>query len=87
MVALAQAGYHAIAPDLRGYGLSEPHPEPEKASFYDFVEDTLSILDFFNIEKVHSPKPSCKNLQISDITILKSNFFNMGSYSLVTTND
>ncbi|PON96090.1 Epoxide hydrolase-like [Trema orientale] len=51
MIAVAQAGYRAIAPDLRGYGLSEPHPEPQKASFNDFVEDTLSILDFFNIEK------------------------------------
>ncbi|GMN50840.1 hypothetical protein TIFTF001_020001 [Ficus carica] len=51
MVAAANAGYRAIAPDLRGYGLSEPHPQPRKASFHDFVEDTLAILDFFNIEK------------------------------------
>lgn len=43
----------------------EPHPEPQKASFNDFVEDTLSILDFFNIEKVHNPKPSCQNVQLS----------------------
>lgn len=52
MIALAAAGYRAIAPDLRGYGLSEPHPELEKASFSDFVHDTLAILDHFQIEEV-----------------------------------
>ncbi|TXG47353.1 hypothetical protein EZV62_026647 [Acer yangbiense] len=51
MIALTAAGYRAIAPDLRGYGLSEPHPELEKASFSDFVHDTLAILDHFQIEK------------------------------------
>ncbi|KAL5540812.1 hypothetical protein UlMin_017156 [Ulmus minor] len=51
MMAISKAGYRAIAPDLRAYGLSEPNPEPEKASFDDFVQDTLAILDFLNIEK------------------------------------
>ncbi|XWS18346.1 hypothetical protein CRYUN_Cryun32bG0035800 [Craigia yunnanensis] len=51
MIAIADAGYRAIAPDLRGYGLSEHHPEREKASFNDFVEDTLAILDSFHIDK------------------------------------
>ncbi|XP_021597782.1 epoxide hydrolase A isoform X4 [Manihot esculenta] len=51
MVAVAKAGYHAIAPDLRGYGLSEQHPQPDKASFNDFVEDTIGILDCFQIHK------------------------------------
>ncbi|KAI8567630.1 hypothetical protein RHMOL_Rhmol02G0136400 [Rhododendron molle] len=32
MIAVADAGYKAIAPDYRGYGLSDPPPEPEKAS-------------------------------------------------------
>lgn len=52
MIAVANGGYHAIAPDLRGYGLSEHHPDLEKASFDDFVEDTIAILDYFQIEKV-----------------------------------
>ncbi|EEF43241.1 bifunctional epoxide hydrolase 2 [Ricinus communis] len=51
MIAIANAGYRAIAPDLRGYGLSEPHPQPEKASFNDFVEDTVAILDYYQIQK------------------------------------
>ncbi|XWS19571.1 hypothetical protein CRYUN_Cryun31cG0027000 [Craigia yunnanensis] len=51
MIAIADAGYRAIAPDLRGYGLSEHHPEPEKASFNDFVEDSLAIFDSFHIDK------------------------------------
>lgn len=51
MIAVANGGYHAIAPDLRGYGLSEHHPDLEKASFDDFVEDTIAILDYFQIEK------------------------------------
>ncbi|KAJ4703462.1 Epoxide hydrolase 2 [Melia azedarach] len=51
MIAVANAGYRAIAPDLRGYGLSEHHPQPEKASFMDFVEDTFAILDSFQIGK------------------------------------
>ncbi|OMO65134.1 Epoxide hydrolase-like protein [Corchorus olitorius] len=51
MIAIANAGYRAIAPDLRGYGLSQHHPDPEKASFNDFVDDTLAILDSFHIHK------------------------------------
>ncbi|KAJ6367700.1 hypothetical protein OIU78_000290 [Salix suchowensis] len=51
MIAVANGGYHAIAPDLRGYGLSEHHPDLGKASFDDFVEDTIAILDYFQIEK------------------------------------
>lgn len=56
MIAVANAGYRAIAPDLRGYGLSEHHPQPEKASFMDFVEDTFAILDSFQIGKVSYPR-------------------------------
>lgn len=51
MVAVAKAGYRAIAPDLRGYGLSDPHPQLDKASFNDFVEDIVAILDHFLIDK------------------------------------
>lgn len=57
MIALANAGFRAIAPDLRGYGLSDKHPQLAKASFSDFVEDTLAILDSCHIDKVYNLFP------------------------------
>ncbi|KAL8209331.1 hypothetical protein R6Q57_006063 [Mikania cordata] len=51
MVAVANAGFRAIAPDFRGYGLSDAPSEPEKACFADLVNDTASILDFLAISK------------------------------------
>ncbi|KAH7545968.1 uncharacterized protein LOC107424812 [Ziziphus jujuba] len=51
MIAVAKAGYRAISPDLRGYGLSHPHPNLQNASFNDFVQDILAILDSLNIHK------------------------------------
>ena len=52
MIALANAGFRAIAPDFRGYGLSDQPPEPEKATFVDLVEDMVGLLDAFGIKKV-----------------------------------
>lgn len=57
MVAVAGAGYRAIAPDYRGYGLSDPPPEPEKAKFMDLVADLLALLDALNLTKVHNQIP------------------------------
>ncbi|KAJ4980442.1 hypothetical protein NE237_031279 [Protea cynaroides] len=51
MVAVANAGFRALVPDFRGYGLSQLPPEPEKASFKDLLEDLLAILDFFSVPK------------------------------------
>ncbi|XP_077224786.1 epoxide hydrolase 3-like isoform X2 [Tasmannia lanceolata] len=51
MLAVANAGFRAIAPDFRGYGLSQTPPQPEKASFIDLVDDLLAILDSFSISK------------------------------------
>ncbi|XP_077241720.1 epoxide hydrolase 2-like [Tasmannia lanceolata] len=51
MIAVANAGFRAIAPDFRGYGLSQEPPEPEKASLMDLVHDLLSILDSLAIPK------------------------------------
>jgi pimeloyl-ACP methyl ester carboxylesterase len=51
LAALAQAGYRAIAPDQRGYGLTE-RPEPVEA--YDIVAltgDLVGLLDAAGIEK------------------------------------
>ncbi|XP_023924086.1 uncharacterized protein LOC112035491 isoform X2 [Quercus suber] len=52
MMAVANAGFRAIAPDYRGYGLSDPPPEPAKASFTDFLTDLLGILDALQLPKV-----------------------------------
>ncbi|KAL3574434.1 hypothetical protein D5086_025047 [Populus alba] len=51
MIAVATAGYRAIAYDFRGYGLSELPAEPEKGGFIDLVEDTIALLDTLGIRK------------------------------------
>ncbi|PIA28356.1 hypothetical protein AQUCO_07100022v1 [Aquilegia coerulea] len=51
MVGVANAGYRAIAPDFRGYGLSQIPAEPEKTNFIDLVDDLLGILDHYKIKK------------------------------------
>lgn len=52
LIALANSGYRAIAPDYRGYGLSDSPPEPEKAMYADLISDLLGILDSLQITKV-----------------------------------
>ncbi|KAK6149875.1 hypothetical protein DH2020_017400 [Rehmannia glutinosa] len=52
MIAVAGSGFRAIAPDYRGYGLSDPPPEPEKATFLDLIADLLALLDALNLSKV-----------------------------------
>ncbi|KAI3954722.1 hypothetical protein MKW92_020663 [Papaver armeniacum] len=43
--------YLAIAPDVRGYGLSEIPQEPEKSTFLDLVHDLVAIFDSLAILK------------------------------------
>ncbi|KAF2283218.1 hypothetical protein GH714_043556 [Hevea brasiliensis] len=52
MVAVAEAGYRAIAIDFRGYGLSDQPPEPEKGTLMDLVDDVVALLDTLGISKV-----------------------------------
>ncbi|KAK7319656.1 hypothetical protein RJT34_04379 [Clitoria ternatea] len=49
MIALAGAGFRAIAPDHRGFGLSDPAPI---ATFSDLLNDLLAILDTLHLPKV-----------------------------------
>ncbi|KAM3402472.1 hypothetical protein ACQJBY_006389 [Aegilops geniculata] len=51
MLAVAAAGYRAIAPDWRGYGLSDQPPEPEAAAYSDLTEDLLAVLDALSVPK------------------------------------
>ena len=43
--ALAEAGYHAVAPDQRGYGQTDRPAEPEKYSQLHLVGDVIGLLD------------------------------------------
>ncbi|XP_057816609.1 uncharacterized protein LOC131029939 isoform X2 [Cryptomeria japonica] len=51
MIALADAGFHAIAPDFRGFGLSDQPSQIENASFVDLVEDLANLVDALGIQK------------------------------------
>ncbi|MCL7036396.1 hypothetical protein MKW94_023618, partial [Papaver nudicaule] len=53
MIAVANEGYRAIAPDFRGYGLSEIPREPEKSTFLDLVHDLAAIFDSLGISKAY----------------------------------
>lgn len=52
MIAVANAGYTAIAPDCRGYGLSDPKPGTEKTTYADFISDVYFLLDVLGISMV-----------------------------------
>ncbi|XP_004487293.1 epoxide hydrolase 3-like [Cicer arietinum] len=51
MIAVANAGYRAIAFDFRGYGLSDHPAEPEKATLMDLVDEIKDLLDSLGITK------------------------------------
>ncbi|XP_022950358.1 bifunctional epoxide hydrolase 2-like [Cucurbita moschata] len=52
MIAVANAGFRAIALDYRGYGLSDSPAEPSKTTYNDLITDLLQILDTLDIPKV-----------------------------------
>ncbi|KAM0001009.1 putative soluble epoxide hydrolase [Helianthus debilis subsp. tardiflorus] len=52
MIAVANGGYRAIAPDFRGYGLSDPSPAIKKLGFSDLVDDVIAIIDSLDINKI-----------------------------------
>ena len=43
--ALAEAGFHAVAPDMRGYGQSDRPTEIERYSLFHLVGDMIGVLD------------------------------------------
>ncbi|XP_051126114.1 uncharacterized protein LOC127248025 [Andrographis paniculata] len=51
MVAVANAGFRAIALDYRGYGLSDPPPVPEEAKSADIISDVVALLDALSVTK------------------------------------
>ncbi len=50
-LALVQAGYHVIAPDLRGYGRTDQPAEVEKYTMLHLVGDLIGILDALGEEQ------------------------------------
>ncbi|CAN1150551.1 Bifunctional epoxide hydrolase 2 [Linum perenne] len=84
MIALASAGFRVIAPNHRGYGLSDSGLEPEKTKFADLIADFRSILDFLNIPKLliaicnHRWRSSQKISVCFPVTILR--FFTRREY-------
>ena len=48
--ALADAGYHAVAPDIRGYGQSDAPHEIEAYSMKEMTADAIGILDALDVE-------------------------------------
>ncbi|MBZ4192003.1 alpha/beta fold hydrolase [Niabella beijingensis] len=45
LTALAQAGYHAVAPDLRGFGGSEVTPRTRDYSLFQHARDVKALID------------------------------------------
>jgi len=45
LAALSEAGFHAVAPDQRGYGRTDRPPEVEKYSMMHLVGDVIGLLD------------------------------------------
>src|SRR5579859_4973277 len=51
LTALAQAGYHAVAPDQRGYGQTDRPAEIEKYTQLHLVGDIIGLLDALHEEQ------------------------------------
>lgn len=49
--ALANAGYHAVAPDLRGYGESDAPQGVENYTMRKFTDDVIGLLDALKAKK------------------------------------
>ncbi|MEF0943100.1 alpha/beta fold hydrolase [Rhizobium sp. BR 362] len=49
--ALAKAGFHAVAPDLRGYGRSDRPAEVEKYTILDDIGDMVGLVDALDAER------------------------------------
>lgn len=52
MQAVADAGYRAIAPDLRGFGETEGDDDPLHSTVIDVLGDLIAILDHLEVEQV-----------------------------------
>jgi pimeloyl-ACP methyl ester carboxylesterase len=51
LAALAAAGFHAVAPDMRGYGQTDAPPEIERYTLLHLVGDMVGLLDALGVER------------------------------------
>ena len=49
--ALAAAGFHAVAPDMRGYGQTDAPPEIDRYTLLHLLGDMLGLLDALGVER------------------------------------
>ena len=49
--ALAKEGFHAIAPDMRGYGQTDKPEAIDQYTLFHLIGDMIGLLDALNIEK------------------------------------
>jgi pimeloyl-ACP methyl ester carboxylesterase len=49
--ALAAAGFHAVAPDMRGYGQTDAPPEIDRYTLLHLLGDVVGLLDALGIER------------------------------------
>ena len=54
----SEAGYHAVAPDLRGYGDTDSPQGVEKYTVLHIVGDLIGLLDSLQCQKVCKSRPS-----------------------------
>lgn len=52
MERLVAAGYSVIAPDMRGFGGSEPAPGSDQATAFDVMGDLIALLDHLALSRV-----------------------------------
>ncbi len=50
LTALAEAGFHAVAPDMRGYGRSDAPQEVDQYTLFHLVGDMVGVLDALEVE-------------------------------------
>ena len=55
--ALAEAGYHAVAPDMRGYGGTSAPAEPEAYRIDHLAKDVVGIIDHFRTSNRDHRRP------------------------------
>jgi len=52
ILALGSRGYHAVAPDLRGYGDTEAPASMSSYTCFDIVGDLVALIDLLGVEQV-----------------------------------